>query len=118
AYWGRKLGKGYMFFYGRLDENGVSFQASSSMVGQRGGTTNQGVAVNPQNNRLYFISDDILTSIPTSQIQDGSFKASDIHYQAFNSGREFESLAFDQDGYGYLLALWPPELMQSTAPLN
>ena len=118
AYWGRKLNGGYMFFYGRLDENGVSFQASSSMVGKRGGTTNQGVAVNPANNRLYFVSDDILTSVPTSGVQNGNFSADDIHYQAFNSGREFESLAFDQDGYGYLLALWPPELMQSTDPLN
>ena len=78
----------------------------------------QGVAVNPANNRLYFVSDDILTSVPTSGVQSGNFSADDIHYQAFDSGREFESLAFDQDGYGYLLALWPPELMQSTNPLN
>lgn len=118
AYWGRKFNGGYMFFYGRLDENGVSFQASPSYVGNRGGSTNQGVAVNPQNNRLYFVSDDILTSVPTSGVRSGDFSDGDIHYQAFNSGREFESLAFDQDGYGYLLALWPPELMQSTDPLN
>lgn len=118
AYWGRKYNGGYIFFYGRLDQNGVSFQASSSYVGNRGGSTNQGVAVNPANNRLYFVSDDILTSVPTSKIQSGNFSASDVHYQAFNSGREFESLAFDQDGYGYLLALWPPELMRSTDPLN
>ncbi len=118
AYWGRKYGKGYILFYGRLDENSVKFAASSNMVGNRGGSTNQGMSYNPQNDRVYFVSDDILTSIPADKVRSGSFTASDIHYQAFDSGREMESLAFDQDGYGYLLALWPPELMQSTAPLN
>lgn len=118
AYWGRKYGKGYILFYGRLDENGVSFAASQNMVGNRGGSTNQGMSYNPQNDRVYFVSDDILTSIPAEKVRNSNFTADDIHYQAFDSKREFESLTFDQDGYGYLLALWPPELMQSTAPLN
>ncbi len=118
AYWGRKNGKGYMFFYGRLDEHSVKFSASSSIVANRGGDANQFVAVNPATNRLTFVSDDILTSVPVDKIQKGNFKASDINYQVFDSKREFEGLAFDQDGYGYLLALWPPELLVSDQPLN
>ncbi|AQW20789.1 hypothetical protein PL11_002100 [Lentilactobacillus curieae] len=118
AYWGRKFGDGYMFFYGRLDEDSVKFSAGSSYVGNRGGDANQFVSVNPANGRLYFVSDDILTSVPASKVRSGDFSADDIHYQAFNSKREFEGLAFDQEGYGYLLALWPPELMVSSKPLN
>ncbi|MGF7436902.1 hypothetical protein [Lentilactobacillus senioris] len=118
AYWGRKKGSGYMLFHGRLDENEVKFAPSKTIVGKRGGNTNQFVAVNPQNNRVYFVSDDILTSIPADKVRDGVFSAKDIHYQVFNSKREFEGLAFDQSGYGYLLMLWPPELMKSSQPLN
>lgn len=118
AYWGRKKGSGYMYFYGRLDENDVKFAPSNAVVGKRGGNTNQFVSVNPKNDRVYFVSDDILTSIPAKKVRDGNFTASDIHYQVFDSKREFEGLAFDQSGYGYLLMLWPPELMKSSKPLN
>lgn len=118
AYWGRKTGLGYMFFYGRMDEHDVQFQAAPSYVKNRGGSPNQGVSYNPASDRLYFVSDDILTSIPAQQVRDGSFTPSDIHYDAFTSNRECESLAFDQDGYGYLLVLWPAEVMKSSTPLD
>ena len=118
AYWGRKTGAGYMYFYGRLDENDVKFAPSKTIIGKRGGNTNQFVSVNPKNDRVYFVSDDILTSTPTSEVRGSSIKANDIHYQVFNSKREFEGLAFDQSGYGYLLMLWPPELLKSSQPLN
>ncbi|UDM32048.1 hypothetical protein [Lentilactobacillus laojiaonis] len=118
AYWGRKKGSGYMIFYGRLDEYGVNFAPSKRIIGKRGGDANQFLSVNPKNDRIYFVSDDIFTSIPTEDIRKGTTTADDIHYQAFKSLREFEGLAFDQDGYGYLLALWPAELLKSTKPLN
>lgn len=118
AYWGRKNGMGYMFFFGRLDEHSVHFQASPSYVKTRGSSPNQGTSANPANDRLYFVSDDILTSIPTGEIRDGSFTPSDIHYSVFNSKKEWESLSFDQNGRGYLLALWPAQLMTSTGELD
>ncbi len=118
AYWGRKTGDGYMFFYGRLDQDGVSFSACMDAIGNRGGATNQGIAVNQANNRLYFISDDILTSVPANSIRKSKFSPNDVHYQAFDSLKEFESLTFDRAGYGYLMTLWPAEILKSSDPLN
>ena len=118
AYWGRKIGMGYMFFYGRLDKNNVQFQAAPSYMKNRGGSPNQGISYNPANDRIYYVTDDILTSIPAQQVRDGSFKPSDIHYTALTSRRECESLAFDQEGHGYLLMLWPAEIARSQKPLN
>ncbi len=118
AYWGRKTGMGYMFFYGRLDQHDVQFQAAPTYFKNRGGSPNQGVSINAAKDRIYFVSDDILTSVPTQQVRDGSFTSGDIHYDAFTSKREFESLTFDQQGFGYLMALWPAELMKSSAPMD
>lgn len=118
AYWGRKNGLGYMFFYGRLDQHDVQFQAAPTYFKNRGGSPNQGVSYNPANDRLYYVTDDILTSIPTQAVRDGSFTANDMHYMAFTSKRECESLTFDQQGYGYQLMLWPAEILKSSTPLN
>ncbi|WP_283680115.1 hypothetical protein [Lentilactobacillus sp. Marseille-Q4993] len=118
AYWCRKTGLGMMFFFGRLDKHDVQFQAAPSYLKSRGGSPNQGISYNAKNDRLYFVSDDILTSIPTQEVRDGSISPSDIHYYGFTSKRECESLSFDQDGYGYLLMLWPAELVKSSTPLN
>lgn len=118
AYWGRKNGLGYMFFYGRLDQHDVQFQAAPTYFKNRGGSPNQGVSYNPANDRLYYVTDDILTSIPTQSVRDGSFTANDIHYTAFTSKRECESLTFDQQGYGYQLMLWPAEILKSSTPLD
>lgn len=118
AYWGRKTGKGYMFFYGRMDADGVSFVPSRHVIDLRGGDANQFVSYNPRSKRIYFVSDDIFTSVPAKNILKSNFEASDIGYQVFDSKREFEGLAFDKSGYGYLLTLWPPELMKTTLPVN
>lgn len=118
AYWGRKNGMGYMFFYGRLDENSVKFAAVPEKLKTRGGSPNQGVAFNNVNNRIYIVSDDVLTSIPISKLESGTATPEDINYSVFQSKREWECLAFDQQGYGHLLALWPAELMKTTEPLN
>lgn len=118
AYWGRKNGLGYMFFYGRMDQHDVQFQAAPTYFKNRGGSPNQGVSYNPANDRLYYVTDDILTSIPTQAVRDGSFTPNDMHYMAFTSKRECESLTFDQQGYGYQLMLWPAEILKSSTPLN
>ncbi|MGF2384518.1 hypothetical protein [Lentilactobacillus otakiensis] len=118
AYWGRKNGMGYMIFYGRLDENGVKFAAAPEKLKTRGGSPNQGVAFNNVNNRIYVVSDDVLTSIPIDKLVAGTATPDDVNYSVFQSKREWECLAFDSQGYGHLLALWPAELMKTTAPLN
>ncbi len=118
AYWGRKNGMGYMFFYGRLDQHDVQFQAAPAYFKNRGGSPNQDVAMNNATGRLYYITDDILTSIPVTEVRDGSFTASDIHYQVYDSKREFEDMTFDNQGYGYLLSLWPAQIMKSSAPME
>ncbi|GAA2983079.1 hypothetical protein C5L28_002578 [Lentilactobacillus parakefiri] len=109
---------GYMFFYGRLDENSVKFAAAPEKLKTRGGSPNQGVAFNNVNNRIYVVSDDVLTSIPVDKLTAGTATPDDVNYAVFQSKREWECLAFDSQGYGHLLALWPAELMKSTEPLN
>ncbi|MEJ6400114.1 hypothetical protein [Nicoliella lavandulae] len=119
AYFGRKSGSKYQIFKGTFDEN--SGQVSFAPVPQTinwGGKHNQGLTYNPVNNRLYIVSDDIITSVPADKLGAGTVDPSDVHYLAFNSGREFEDITFDSQGYGYLLSLWKPEILKSSNPMN
>ncbi|MHA8110591.1 hypothetical protein ACYATP_03655 [Lactobacillaceae bacterium Melli_B4] len=119
AYFGRKSGKQYIIFKGQFDENSgnVSFAPVPQTIAW-GGKHNQGLTYNPVNNKLYIISDDIITSVPVDKLSNGTVTPDDVYYLAFNSGREFEDVTFDSQGYGYLLALWKPEIMKSTQPMK
>lgn len=119
AYWGRKSGKGYQWFMGTIDsENGVSFEPSKQKMATRGGVFNQSVAYNAKNNRVYFVSDDILTSLPVDQLRNGNLNSDSFNHLEFDSKREFEGITFDPDGFGYLLTLWPSEVLRSTKPVD
>ncbi|MHA8138507.1 hypothetical protein ACYATM_05665 [Lactobacillaceae bacterium Scapto_B20] len=119
AYFGRKSGKNYIIFKGQFDENSgnVSFAPVPQTI-TWGGKHNQGLTYNPVNNKLYIVSDDIITSVPVDKLSNGTVSPSDVYQLAFNSGREFEDVTFDSQGYGYLLALWKPEIMKSTQPMK
>ncbi|UQS87114.1 hypothetical protein MOO44_02835 [Nicoliella spurrieriana] len=119
AYFGRKSGKNYQIFKGQLNE--TTGQVNFAPVPQKikwGGTHNQGLTYNPVNNRLYIVSDDIITSVPADKLSAGTVQPSDVNYISFNTGREFEDLTFDAQGYGYLLMLWKPEILKTTAPIK
>ncbi|MCF6515246.1 hypothetical protein GSH19_03645 [Lactobacillus sp. S2-2] len=119
AYWGRKSGNGYQWFMGTIDDtNGVSFEPSKQKMATRGGVFNQSVAYNAKNNRVYFVSDDILTSLPVDQLRKGNLKESSFNHLEFDSQREFEGITFDPEGFGYLLTLWPSEVLKSTQPVD
>lgn len=85
------------------------------------GTYGQSIAVNPVNQRLYFVADGSISSVPISKL--GSLTASDVRGENFKtvnaSGketatREFEGLAFDQNGGGYLLTNDGVEIMKAS----
>ncbi|MBW1604851.1 hypothetical protein [Lactobacillus sp. Sy-1] len=119
AYFGRKSGSKYQIFKGQFNE--TTGQVNFSPVPQTinwGGKHNQGLTYNPVNNRLYIVSDDIITSVPADKLGAGTVQPSDINYISFNTGREFEDLTFDSQGYGYLLMLWKPEILKTTAPIK
>lgn len=77
------------------------------------GTVNQSVGFSSKSNRLFLISDDSIASVPVSKL--GHLSAKDVHATTFNSGREFEGVAFDSTGIGYLLTNKGAELLQTNS---
>ncbi|WP_288529913.1 hypothetical protein [uncultured Secundilactobacillus sp.] len=88
-------------YRGTLNTRQTKFKLIMQGLANRPGTKNQSVGYNPVNNRLYFISDDAISSVPVAKL--GHLKKTDVQSTTFNSGREFEGLSFDQTGRGYLI---------------
>ncbi|WP_412988947.1 GW dipeptide domain-containing protein [Pediococcus siamensis] len=86
------------------------------------GTHSQSIGYNAKNNRLYFVSDGSISSVPVNKL--GKLSAGDVQAENFNTldannkvinTREFEGLVFDNNGAGYLLTLRGVELMKATS---
>lgn len=88
-------------YRGTLSTRQTKFKLIMQGLANRPGTKNQSVGYNAVSNRLYFISDDAISSVSVGKL--GHLKKTDVQSTTFNSGREFEGLAFDQTGRGYLL---------------
>ncbi|UQS87440.1 hypothetical protein MOO44_04610 [Nicoliella spurrieriana] len=116
---GQKSFSTYQIYKGTLNE--TTGAANFSAVPQNinwGGYSNQNLDYDAYNNRMYIVSDNIITSVPLDKLVAGTLQPSDVHYMSFGINREFEDLSFDAQGYGYLLTLWSPEVMKSQAPLD
>lgn len=107
----------YTMYYGDITSRGISFKINQNVI-KWPGSFNQYVAHNPLNDRLYLVSNDVIISVPAKKVYSNTLKDSDVHYLTFNTHREFESLAFDNSGYGYLLTLWRSELLKSDKIMN
>ncbi|MHA8263603.1 hypothetical protein ACYATO_07935 [Lactobacillaceae bacterium Melli_B3] len=100
----------YKIYRGSITTKGVHFDLMKSAIRHPAGDIPQGMGYNPKSNRLYFISDGCIISIPASKVNN--LKKSDIRYVNTNSNREFEGMVFDHSGTGYLLTLRPNEMMK------
>lgn len=99
-------------YQGALSTHQTKFKLIMQGLANRPGTKNQSIGYNSANNRLYFVSDDSISSIPVANL--GHLQASDVQATTFNSGREFEGLTFDQKGHGYLLTNKGAEILTGT----
>lgn len=86
------------------------------------GTHSQSMGFNAVNQRLYFVSDGSILSVPVAKL--GKLSAKDVRSEQFQTfdidnkkinTREFEGLTFDQTGTGYLLTIRGVELMRATS---
>ncbi|MHA8263541.1 hypothetical protein ACYATO_07600 [Lactobacillaceae bacterium Melli_B3] len=100
----------YKVYRGSVSRSGVHFSLMKCAIRHAAGKIPQGMGYNPKNDRLYFISDGSIMSIPAWKVN--RLKKSDIHYVHVKTNREFEGLSFNRQGHGYLLTLRPPELMR------
>lgn len=99
-------------YQGVLSTHQTRFKLIMQGLANRPGTKNQSIGYNSANNRLYFVSDDAISSIPVAKLSH--LQASDVQATTFNTGREFEGLTFDQKGHGYLLTNKSAEILTGT----
>lgn len=122
AYFGVRSGRNginnaYTLYTGNFNSKRISFRPVTGLI-KWPASFNQYVTYNQINDRIYLVSNDMLVSIPAKEVRNDTIKPQDVHYVTFASGREFESIAFDNKGYGYLLSLWRSELLRSDHPMN
>ncbi|MBW1606201.1 hypothetical protein [Lactobacillus sp. Sy-1] len=102
----------YKIYYGSISTKGVHFNLARRAIRHAAGPIPQGMGYNPKNNRLYFVSDGSILSIPANKVN--TLKRRDIKYVHVKTNREFEGITFDKHGHGLLLVLRPAELMRIT----
>lgn len=113
----KKMKGAYTLFHGTMNESGIQFTPVKGLI-KWPGSFNQGVTYNRNNNRLYLLSNDMIISIPVDEVKNDNIQPQDVHYTTFGTNREFESLSFDSNGYGYLVVLWRSEVLKSTTPID
>ncbi|WP_407886678.1 hypothetical protein [Levilactobacillus sp. N40-8-2] len=99
-------------YQGKIGSKSVKFHLVMQGLRHAPGTKTQSIAYNAKRNRLYFVSDSSISSIPLSKL--GHLKASQVETTNFNGHREFEALQFTSNGAGYLLTNKAAELMKTT----
>lgn len=99
-------------YQGKIHSKSVKFHLIMQGLRHNPGTKNQSLAYNTKRNRLYFISDGSISSVPVSKL--GHLKARDVEATNLNGKREFEGLQFTSNGTGYLLTNRPAQVMKTT----
>ncbi|WP_105956934.1 hypothetical protein [Apilactobacillus quenuiae] len=97
-----------VIFKGKILGNRVHFNVIKQGILNGPGFHTQGLGYNPKSNRLYFVSDGIISSIPIKKL--GRLKPNDVHTTCFKTKREFEGIAFSKNGTGHILMNRGPEL--------
>lgn len=100
-------------YQGTIAPKKVHFRLLYQGLRQRPGEKNQSIGYNAANNRLYFISDDSISSVSVSKLVSGKLKPGNVHSSVFSSKREFEGLDFSKNGQGYLLTNRGDELLST-----
>lgn len=99
-------------YRGTMNDHGVHFKLMMQGLAYRPGQTHQSIAYNPHNDRLYFVSDDAISSVPVKKLRQRQATLKDVHASVFASQREFEGLSFTAAGQGYLILNRGAELMR------
>lgn len=123
ASWAKNKNKSVKLYKGKINSNNtVTFNLVMQGLYYAPGDHAQSIGFNSVNQRLYFVADGSIESVPVAKL--GKLSASDVKSETFQSydaddapiaTREFEGLAFDQTGNGYLLSLRGVELMKATS---
>lgn len=115
AYFSSYSGKRALRVYrGTISKKGVHFKLVMQGLKYRPGQTHQSIAYNAKNDRLYFVSDDAISSVPLAKLNRGRVKPKDVKATVFASHREFEGLSFTGSGQAYVLLNRGPEVMRLT----
>lgn len=115
AYFSSYSGKRALRVYrGTISKKGVHFNLVMQGLKYRPGQTHQSIAYNAKNDRLYFVSDDAISSVPLAKLNRGKAKPKDVKATVFASHREFEGLSFTGSGQAYVILNRGPELMRLT----
>ncbi|TGD19937.1 hypothetical protein [Levilactobacillus suantsaiihabitans] len=105
--------KGAVKIYkGKINKKSVKFHLVMQGLRYRPGTKPQSIAYNVKRNRLYFVSDSSISSVPVSKL--GHLKAKQVEATNLNGKREFEGIQFTKNGAGYLMTNKGAELMKTT----
>lgn len=107
--------KGTVKIYrGKIGTSSTYFKLVKRGLSAAPGKTFQSMGYNPNNNRLFLVSDEGLTSIPANKLDKLSAKY--VDQNRFSGSREFEGLAFNPaekgSKNGYLLSNRGPELLK------
>lgn len=106
--------KGAVKIYkGKINSKSVKFHLIMQGLRHNPGTKPQAMSYNAKRNRLYFVSDGSISSIPASKL--GKLKASQVEATKLNGHREFEGLQFTKNGAGYLMSNRGAELLKTTS---
>ncbi|CAI2547529.1 hypothetical protein AKUH4B507X_00090 [Apilactobacillus kunkeei] len=99
---GKSAGR-IVIFKGQVKNNHVSFRAIKQGLANGQGFQTQGMGYNPASNRLYFVSDGVISSVPVNKLN--KLRPRDVRTTKFKTNLEFEGIAFNQAGLGYILTI-------------
>ena len=100
-------------YKGKIKARSVSFKLIMQGIKNPPGQIGQSLGYNPRFNRLYFVDDGEIISVPVSKL--GKLKKKHVRTTVFSGAREFESITFDRAGRGYFLTNRPYEIMKVSA---
>ncbi|MFD1419392.1 hypothetical protein [Lactiplantibacillus songbeiensis] len=98
-------------YKGKINKKSVKFHLIMQGLRHNPGWKSQSIAYNKKNNRLYFVSNSSISSVPVSKL--GKLKAKDVKAVKLSGQREFEGLQFDQSGAGYLMVNKGAEILKT-----
>lgn len=97
---------------GKIGKKSVRFEQYPQAIRHSPSKNIQSIGYNPANDRLYLVSNGTTVTVPVKKL--GKLKNSDVLVSMFDGRREFEGLAFDSSGRGFLLVNKEPELMRAS----
>ena len=100
-------------YKGKIKKKKVTFKLINQGIKYPPGQIGQSLGYNPVSNRLYFVDDGEIISVPVSKL--GKLKKKHVRTTGFSGQREFESITFDMYGRGYFLTNRPYEIMTVSA---